>query len=123
TAVELDEDVGQLTQTLDEYYAAPATAPVMPPGLDGALQAIFEDADAETGDSRPGQMKSAAELIHRLRPELAAAVFRWTGHFPERTRPLVTHLERRAADLKLVYPASREEKVIVAVTCLVFSLA
>src|SRR5437764_1280059 len=87
TAVELDEDVGELKTTLDEVSGQPATDEAMPPGLDGALQAIFEDVDAPDGRAGDVPRKPAAELIRRLRNELAAAIYRWTGHFPERTRP------------------------------------
>ena len=38
----------------------------------------------------------AAALIRRLEPELMANVFRWTGHFPERTRVLLRYLAERA---------------------------
>ncbi|HEY1381504.1 MAG TPA: hypothetical protein VGF55_32185 [Gemmataceae bacterium] len=117
TAVELDEDVGDLTQTLDEYYGQSTAAPQFPPGLDGSLQAIFED------DGSAAPRKPAAELIRRLRTELAATVYRWTGHFPERTRPLLKHLEQRAAELKLDYPPDREGKVVIGLTSLVTALA
>ena len=33
-----------------------------------------------------------------------ANVYRWTGHFPERTRVLLRHLAERAAQLQQVYP-------------------
>ncbi len=118
TAVELDEDVGDLTQTLDEYYGTAAPPPSFPPGLEGALQSIFED-DGRTEVPR----KPAADLIRRLRTDLAAAVYRWTGHFPERTRPLLRHLEQRAGDLKLDYTADREAKAVIGLTSLVTALA
>ena len=52
-----------------------------------------------------------------------AAVFRWTGHFPEKTRSLVRDLAKRAELLKQVYPVAAEHEAVVAVTTLVTSLA
>jgi hypothetical protein len=52
-----------------------------------------------------------------------ADVFRWTGHFPERTRALVRHLAQRAEALGQVYPKAKENEAIVGVTILVTSLA
>ncbi len=52
-----------------------------------------------------------------------ATVFRWTGHFPEKTRSLVRGLAKRAEALKQVYPRSAEEEALVSVTTLVTSLA
>jgi hypothetical protein len=120
--VELDADVGEMGTTLDELYGDPAVDAAMPPGLDGALQGIFEDPGAPEGAVLPPR-KSAAELIRRLRNELSAEVYRWTGHFPERTRPLVEYLAKRAGELQQVYPADREEQVVVALTALVTALA
>ena len=48
-----------------------------------------------------------------------ANVFRWTGHFPEKTRSLVRHLAKRAEALKQVYPREAEDEAVVAVTTLV----
>ena len=52
-----------------------------------------------------------------------ADVFRWTGHFPEKTRSLVRDLAKRAEALKQVYPRDAEDEAVVAVTTLVTSLA
>jgi hypothetical protein len=124
TDASLDEDVGEIEYSLDQYYRDdPALLGDVPPGLDGALRAIFED--LEGGDGRPGEegLTSAAALIRRLEPELLANVFRWTGHFPERTRALLRYLAERAGHLQQGYPASRETTAIVAVTTLVTGLA
>ena len=42
---ELDEDVGEIAYSLDQYYRRrrPLGLGDVPPGLDGALRAIFED--------------------------------------------------------------------------------
>jgi hypothetical protein len=52
-----------------------------------------------------------------------ANVFRWTGHFPEKTRSLVRDLAKRAEALKQVYAREAEHEAVVAVTTLVTSLA
>ena len=65
----------------------------------------------------------AGELIRRLERQLMADVFRWTGHFPEKTRSLMRYLAKRADELKQVYPRAAENQAIVGVTILVTSLA
>jgi hypothetical protein len=52
-----------------------------------------------------------------------ANVFRWTGHFPERTRVLLRYLAERAARLGQGYPDNREDSAIMALTTLVTGLA
>ena len=120
TTVELDEDVGDLAATLDQFYRETVTtAEDLPPGLDGPLTAMFGDlAASASGDARP-----ASDLIRRLETDLVASVFRWTGHFPERTRPLLRYLARRADELKLTYDAAREPTAAMGVTTLVTALA
>jgi len=122
TATELDEDVSGIHYSLAQYYenyAADSEAGAA--GLDGDLRTIFDDlkeADDGSHETRP-----AAELIRRHERELMANVFRWTGHFPEKTRSLVRHLAKRAEALKQVYPREAEDEAVVAVTTLVTSLA
>jgi hypothetical protein len=123
TAAELDEDVSGIDYTLEQYYqdyaadAEPGAA-----GLDGDLRAIFDDLK-EPGDGGGNEIRPAAELIRRHERELMATVFRWTGHFPEKTRSLVRGLAKRADALKQVYPRRAEEEALVSVTTLVTSLA
>ena len=50
-------------------------------------------------------------------------VFRWTGHFPEKTRSLMRDLAKRADALRQVYPRAAEAQATVGVTTLVTSLA
>jgi len=52
-----------------------------------------------------------------------ADVYRWTGHFPGRTRVLLRHLAERARELGQVYPADREPRVLLALATLVTALA
>ena len=123
TSSELDEDVGDIEYSLDQYYGRSTDAlGDLPPGLDGALRAIFEDLESSDGKS-PGGLRPAADLIRRLEPELMANIFRWTGHFPERTRALLRYLAERAAQLEQGYPAAREDSAIMALTTLVTGLA
>lgn len=123
TATELDEDVSGIHYSLEQYYqnyAADSEAGAA--GLDGDLRAIFDDLQ-ETDDGSAHETRPAAELIRRHERQLMAAVFRWTGHFPEKTRSLVRHLAKRAEALKQVYPREAEDEAVVAVTTLVSSLA
>ncbi len=121
-----DEDVAELEYSVGEYYedeeaeAETIEPPAFPPGLDGALRAIFE----RLGDpAAPGDGRRAGSLIQSLRRELMQNVFRWTGHFPERTRVLVRHLAERADQLDLGYAPTQEAQAAVALTTLVTALA
>jgi hypothetical protein len=123
TALERDEDVSGIYMSLEDFYqtyspeAEPGAA-----GLDGDLRAIFADLGDER-DGAPTDMKPAAALIRRLERQLMGDVFRWTGHFPEKTRSLMRALAKRAEALKQVYPPDEEAQAIVGVTILVTSLA
>jgi hypothetical protein len=123
TAAELDEDVSGIQYSLEQYYQGlSAEAESGAAGLDGDLRAIFDDLqEASNGGST--EALPAADLIRRHERQLMAAVFRWTGHFPEKTRSLVRGLARRAEALKQVYPRGAEDEAIVGVTTLVASLA
>jgi hypothetical protein len=122
-ATDLDEDVSGIHYSLEQYYqdyAADSEAGAA--GLDGDLRAIFDDLQENDGGSAH-ETRPAAELIRRHERQLMANVFRWTGHFPEKTRSLVRHLAKRAEALKQVYPREAEDDAVVAVTTLVTSLA
>lgn len=125
--LDLAEDVSVLDYSLEQYYhqtwGEGGVADPVPPGLDGALQTIFEEYGTPEDTSTAAPRLPAAALIRRLEPELVANVYRWTGHFPERTRPLLRHLAERAEQLRQVYPADREARVVVALTTLVTALA
>jgi hypothetical protein len=123
TTTELDEDVSGIDYTLEQYYQDLATdAEPGAAGLDGDLRAIFDDLK-EPSDGSAQETRPAAELIRRHERELMATVFRWTGHFPEKTRSLIRGLAKRAEALRQVYPRSAEEEALVSVTTLVTSLA
>jgi hypothetical protein len=122
TAVELDEDVQALAYSLDQYYKGLASDRAdLPPGLDGALRTIFEDLAREEETDKARQ--SASLLIRRLEHELMTDVYRWTGHFPERTFRLLEHLALRADHLQLVYSPGRELEASLALTTFVTALA
>ena len=124
TAEDLDLDVSEIGRSIDQFYAGPAGPPEpLPPGLDGALGAIFEDLGNLKDAPPDAPRKLASALIGRLERDLAAAVFRWTGHVPERTVPLLRHLADRADRLHLLYPEHPEARAAVALTCLVTTLA
>jgi hypothetical protein len=119
--VELDEDVGEIDYSIDDYYRelpGDRGADELPPGLDGALRAIFEELDVPDAPRLP-----ADSLCRRLSFDLCANVYRWTGHFPERTRVLIAHLAERATALGLEYAAEREGEAVVALTTFITALA
>lgn len=123
TAADLDEDVSEIPYTLEQYYRRlELQSGELPPGLDGALRAIFEDL-GHPEDASDARRRPAAALIRRLARDLPADVYRWTGHFPERTRALLLHLAARAEALAQVYPEDREIAAALAVTVLVSTLA
>jgi hypothetical protein len=124
TATEADEDVGELGYSLEQYYTS--AGPVLEeftPGLDGALRTIFEDRGEKKDNDPSAARKPASLLISRLELELTADVYRWTGHFPERTRPLLRHLAKRADQLSLVYTEGHELRAVIGLTTMVAALA
>ncbi|HYH46517.1 MAG TPA: putative zinc-binding metallopeptidase, partial [Thermoanaerobaculia bacterium] len=131
TADDLDEDVGEIAATLDEFYGGGAEGTnspqgsdgELPPGLDGALRAIFEDLGRPEESPEEVTRRPAAALIQRLVRTLPAEVFRWTGHFPERTRALLFGMVARAEELAQVYPEDREGEAVLGITVLVTALA
>jgi hypothetical protein len=121
---ERDLDVGEISMSLDQYYKSlPRGETEFPRGLDGALRTIFDDVGGSAEGSVRGAARPAAALIKKSERDLVANVYRWTGHFPERTRGLLRHLGERAAALGLAYAAEREGSVAVALTTLVTALA
>ena len=121
---ELDEPVSEIPYTLEQYYRGAELDPCeFPPGLDGALRSIFEDWGRPEDLSTDAPRRPASELIRRLGRDLPADVFRWTGHFPERTRLLLRHLAERADALEQVYPEDREMPAVIALTTFVTALA
>jgi hypothetical protein len=124
TTVDLEWELGNLPDSLAEHYRSLAfpEAEVQAPGLDGALRAIFADLN-QPGDGTSAPRLPAEALIRKWERDLMADVYRWTGHFPERTRVLLRHLAARARELRQVYPADREPQALLALATLVTSLA
>jgi hypothetical protein len=118
TAAELDEDVANLTVSLDQFYGDVIGAPSeRPQELDQMLSAVFADPD-------PSSVRLAAsDLIRRIERDLPASVFQWTGHMPERTRGLLSTLAERADVMGLTYGVDQEQALTIALTSLVTTLA
>jgi hypothetical protein len=122
-ATELDEDVRQLAYSLDDFYkGSDGDGQDMPPGLEGALRSIFDDLETVRAEGETKVLPAAA-LLRRLERDLISDVFRWTGHFPERTRVLVRHLAKVADQLGQGYPESQEREAVIGITTLVTALA
>lgn len=124
TTTELHEDVAQIPYSVEQFYRNTQVTPGdLPAGLDGALRAMFEDLGAPEDLSSIAPRRPASELIRANERVLMANVFRWTGHFPERTRALLRKLAERADALQQVYPEDREAPALVSLTTLVTALA
>ena len=118
-----DEGYDFFDETLGDIYGAGEPPGVGVPGLDGALRAAFEDAATDAAGGGAAGRLPLGGLIRSVEPTLVANVFRWTGHFPERTLPLLRQLARRADELGQVYHPARERAAVVALTALVTGLA
>ncbi len=120
-----DEEVGKLDYSVGEHYESRALtdADVDVPGLDGALRTVFEDLGVHEDATSPAPRLPAADLIRKWERTIMADVFRWTGHFPERTRLLLRKLAERARALQQVYPADREPQALLSLATLVTALA
>ncbi len=123
TDLDPDEEVSTIEVSLDEWYRLHAwEEDEVAPELDDALSTTFETADAPDADV-PGERRSAAALIGSVERDVMAEVFRWTGHFPERTRLLLRSLAVRSEQCRLLYPVTREGATVVALTALLTALA
>ena len=88
---ELDEDVGEIALSLDDFYRGwDASTPERRPASTARCARCSRR-------RRRRDLKDATALFTRLEPTLATEIYRWTGHFPERTRPLLRQLAERAA--------------------------
>ena len=124
TADDLDEDVSCLPQSLDAlYHGLDLDGFASPAGFDGMLRSIFEDVGRPEVAPIETPRIPASDLLRRLEPELSMAVFRWTGCFPERIRPLIRHLAQRADVLNQVYPIDRESSATIEITTMLTALA
>jgi hypothetical protein len=122
-AAELDEDVGELDYSLRDFYKNLPAESEPSAGLDGDLRAMFDDLTVGVEGQGGQEVIPASALIRRLERSLMTDIFRWTGHFPERTRSLMRHLAKRADTLGQAYPQAAETEAIISITILVTSLA
>ncbi len=124
TLDDLDEDVGEIGYSVEDHYRnALGEETGVLPDLDSVLRSIFEDLGRPEHSPADAPRGPASALFRKVERELIADVFRWTGLFPERTRPLLRHLAERADALEQVYPLDREVTAVVAVTTLITALA
>lgn len=113
-----DEEVSELRESLDAWYSArKMEGELLPQTLDSALQTIFAAA------SLSEKSQPASELMMHLELPLLANVYRWTGHFPERTRHLIHHLVARADALSLQYQEENAQPLTVAMSTFIAALA
>jgi hypothetical protein len=124
TLDDLDEDVSELDYAVEDHYRNLSVSEHEPfPDLDAALRSIFEDPGRPEHSPLDAPRMPASALIRQIERELTVEVFRWTGLFPERLRPLIRHLTDRADALGQVYPVDRETAAMVALTSLITTLA
>jgi hypothetical protein len=124
TAAELDEDVSKIDISLTQFYETQDTEPQeFRHHLDAALRTIFEDYGRHEDRSSTAERLPASSIVREAEQQIMAEVYRWTGHFPERTQKLLRQMRRRSDALKQVYPADRREQVIIALTALATALA
>jgi hypothetical protein len=116
---EADEDVGELSTSLEQHYRDLAPGDTE---LSAELRDALRDALGHLGDGS-AEARPAADLLRRLERTLPAEVYRWTGHFPERTRLLLRRLAEQAERDGLNYPAARDCEAAVALTALLTALA
>ena len=97
-----------MTLSLEQFYHGLTPGePAVAADLDDVLQAVLHDV-AEPEECAALPCKPLAGLLRRLERTLPAIVYRWTGHFPERTRVLVRQLAVYAENGKYAYPDERE---------------
>jgi hypothetical protein len=124
TAADLDEDVSHIELSLGQFYAQHQTEPQeFRQNLDNALRTIFEDYGRPEDRSSTAERVPASSVLRECERLIMAEVYRWTGHFPERTQRLLRQMRRRADTLKQVYPSDRREQVLIALTALATALA
>ncbi len=118
TKAELDDDVANLSMSLEQYYReSMGVLSERPQELDAMLTTVFADAE------KTGVRLAASDLIRKLEREVPANVFQWTGHMPERTRWLLDAMAERADALALTYRVDQADVLTIALTSLVTALA
>ncbi|MBK9386900.1 MAG: putative zinc-binding metallopeptidase [Planctomycetes bacterium] len=113
TDTQIDDEVGAIRTTLQEYYGATVLGAVsIPHSLDGDLQVIFarRAASAPTDTKRSGD---AALLLRRQQDSLVRSVYRWTGVEPALLYQLVQHLAERARAMGISYALDERDPILV----------
>lgn len=119
-SAEPDEDVSVIDKTLADLYALAEDPDIVAPPISAAaLRSALCDLQPEA--DAPGL--AVSELLRRRQRELVTNLFRATGHFPERTQPLLRQLAAAADALSLRYRPDDELAALVALTSLLTALA
>jgi hypothetical protein len=123
TSAQIDYDTREIKATVQEFYESIDLGEAkIPRSLDGDLQIIFarRHVDPPTANARLGD---ASLLLKRNRDFFANSVYRWTGVDPSLVGPLVTHLSKRAAALKVQYPLNERDEILVDLSGFLTALA
>jgi hypothetical protein len=121
---ELDFEAKDMRATVQEFYAGFQAGEVkIPKSLDGDLRVIFARAKPGLPEQAGARTGEAALLLRRQRDFLANSVYRWTGVDPAIMQPVIAHLVQRARELKLVYPLSQRDEVLVELSGFLTTLA
>ena len=123
TDAELDADVGEIEDTVEEFFADELPVASLPNSVDADLRALLSPHTPTTAGAQPVVREPAAPFLRRHRDHLAAAVYRWTGVFPEKIQPLLVYLEQRAERLDLTYLATERDEVLADLASFVTTLA
>jgi hypothetical protein len=123
TNAELDLDTSEIQQTVQEYYEeVDLGADKIPHSLDGDLRMIFmPHAPPPPGDA--AATGSAPHLLRRHKDAIANSVWTWTGVDPSVMHPVIQHLIRRAAEMKLVYRPADRDAILLQFTGFLTTLA
>lgn len=124
TIADADLEASQMVITVQDFYREPADSPLtVPRSLDGDLKAIFAPYAPPPTDAQAARLGSATLLLKRQADPLSSTVYRWTGVDPFIVRQIMGHCIRRAAEMKLTYPLSARDAVLVQLTGFLTTLA
>lgn len=123
TDTAIDYDTREIKATVQEFYETIDLGDArIPRSLDGDLQLIFARKAVETPNAMP-RMGDASLLLKRNQDFLSNSVYRWTGVDPSLVAPIVAHLSRRAAALKIQYPLAERDEILVQLSGFLTALA
>lgn len=123
TEAHIDDDVGAIRTTLQEYYGATVVGDVsIVRSLDGDLQVIFaRRAEIALEDAK--RSGDAAMLLRRQQDSLVRSVYRWTGVEPALLYQLLLHLAGRAKALQISYALDERDAILVELSGFLTALA